>query len=67
MFGILLHATVKMGNIYQELWMIQLLFICNEVIDAEAKSNDSEIHFHEKKYKRKTYKTQNCYILLAFF
>ena len=42
--------------------------MCDEIIDAEAKSNNEEIksvpiHFNEKNI---TCKTQNFYILLAF-
>ena len=37
--------------------------ICNEVIDADAESND-KTNFNKKK---STCKTQNFHILLAFF
>ena len=46
--------------------MDDLAIMCDEIIDAEAKSNDEETvptNFNEKKA---TCKTQNFYILVAF-
>ena len=48
--------------------MNDLVIICDEIIDAEAKSCDEEAktiptNFNERKV---ACKTQNCYILIAF-
>ena len=65
MFGILLHAIVKMENIQQLLWTIHQL--CHEFIEPYDEDVETELYdktnFNENKA---TSKTQIIYILIAF-
>ena len=70
LFGILLHEFVKMENIQQVLWMIQIM--CDEIIDADTegkwKDGAKPINKETKTIpKNKIFDTKKLYILLAFF
>ena len=62
MFGILVHAVVKMKNIQQVLWMIQGL--CVTKLQSHLTKLYGKINLNEK--KKMICKTKHFYILLAF-